>query len=244
MKSSKSDLMKRGFVDKKDIEKFIYNSDEELINLLDSKEAWIRTAAVYILSDRKLENDEFIEKLLLLLHKEKSLYTKIAICEALEKGNDEVAEKMILYLGKIGNNQYKALPEQPSKKKSYPLPRDIIARTLGNMKPEILDVLLKVLIFNDTVKISEAIDAIGFMVFYNSQLATKNNFMEIEKIMKKYKDNEVIIWKCITCLSAFPLKESISLLNNIKELINDTNNILYKEANRSINIINSILKIS
>ena len=86
----------------------------------------------------------------------------------------------IIYLAKIGKNQYKELPSEPSRKKSYPLPRDIIARTLAKMDTSIMPFLMKVLKEDDLSKISEVIDA-----------------------------------------------------------INDENNILYKEAERSINIINS-----
>ena len=41
---------------------------------------------------------------------------------------------MVEYLGQIGNNQHKVLPTNGFNKKSYPLPRDIIARTLAHMK--------------------------------------------------------------------------------------------------------------
>ena len=56
---------------------------------------------------------------------------------------------MVEYLGQIGNNQHTVLPTNGFNKKSYPLPRDIIARTLAHMKEDILPVLMDVLKTNN-----------------------------------------------------------------------------------------------
>lgn len=109
------------------------------------------------------------------------------------------------------------MPEAVSLKKSYPLPRDIIARSLGKMSIYIFPALIDILKTEDVEKISEVLDAIGFMVFYNSELATLNNATIIYTIITKYEENPLIIWKCILCLSAFPLEESRIILTNIKE---------------------------
>lgn len=51
--------------------------------------------------------EEAAEELLSQLAQEKCLYTRIAICEALECGEIHTAEKMTEYLGVIGNNQHR-----------------------------------------------------------------------------------------------------------------------------------------
>lgn len=60
--------------------------------------------------------EQAADELLQQLEKEKCLYTRIAICETLEAGDQRTAEKMALYLGRIGTNQYKTVPETVSAK--------------------------------------------------------------------------------------------------------------------------------
>ena len=65
----------------------------------------------------KKDVEQAADELLQQLEKEKCLYTRIAICETLEAGDQRTAEKMALYLGRIGTNQYKTVPETVSAKK-------------------------------------------------------------------------------------------------------------------------------
>lgn len=75
---------------------------------------------------------------------EKCLYTRLAIYEAVEKGDRETALQMIPLLGKIGGSQHKDLPDRVLQKKSYPLPWDIIAHSLAKISLGVLPVLLQV----------------------------------------------------------------------------------------------------
>lgn len=234
MKSSKNDLQKRGYAYTEDIEKLKEFSQSDLVNLLHSNNAVTRTSAAYNLSATK---EVVAKELLKQLCSEKCLYTKIAICQCLEKGNIDTAKQMINYLGKIGTNQHKQLPPIVSAKKSYPLPRDIIARSLGRMNVSVFPLLLNVLKSNDILSISEALDAIGFMAFYHQELVTEINAKVIYETINNYDNNSLIIWKCILCLSAFPLDKSIVVLKHFA--IQD--NILGKEARRSLMIINKKL---
>ena len=146
---------------------------------------------------------------------------------------------MISYIGKIGNNQYKTLPDKVSDKKSYPLPRDIIARTLGKMSVSVFPVLTKVLYSGDIQKISEILDAIGFMTFYNQNLSTLTNARLVFETLEKFSDNNIIIWKSVLCLSAFPLIQCKEYLTDIKN--KNYNNIIGKEAERSLRLIDARL---
>jgi len=238
MKSSNEDLKKRGYIENITIN---YDLNEEEINeLLESSDAYNRSIAVRILSNNNKNNINMTKKILEKLSKEKALYTKIEMCNYLEKGNLETVKLMIDYLGLIGKNQYKEIPFSPSKKISYPLPRDIIARTLGRMGKNNLNILFEVLEKKDINKIREVIDSIGFMIFYNNELDTLDNFNNIKNIIEKYQFDKITLWKSITCLSAFKRQESINLLLKIKET--EKNDTILLEIDRSLKIIKNIVK--
>lgn len=236
MKSSNKDLCKRGFFTIDDIYRFQLYSDNELILQINSPIAVERSIAINLLSSRFLtENLDFVKLLLERLCIEKCLYTKIEICNALEKGSTKTAEQMVAYLGCIGTNQHRYIPEKVSQKKSYPLPRDIIARTLGRMDFRILPVLFDVLNSNNQEKISEVIDAIGFLLFYHPSCVHQYFFEAIIKTISNYSENSLIVWKCVCCLSAFRTQDSIEALHHI--LNNNQNGIIICEAKRSLKLI-------
>lgn len=232
MKTKINDLKNRGYITDKDIVNYNNLSLDEIISLLDSFKSYERTIAIRLLYNKEISNNNIIKKLLDKLKQEKSLYTKIEICKYLKKYNN--CDLMIKYLGIIGNNQYKEIGKT-SNKKSYPLPRDIIARTLGKTNEKNIDILFKVLDTNNMIQISEVIDAIGYMIFYNENLDTLDNFNIITKNIERYFNNELILWKLITCLSAFNSKECINYLYELDKRIN--NEKLLKEIKRSIKLI-------
>lgn len=236
MKSSNEDLRKRGFIFKEDILNFQHLTNSELFLLINSQVSFERSVAISLLSSRLHTEDlDFVNMLLARLCIEKSLYTKIEICNTLEKGDIKTAKQMVAYLGCIGKNQHLCLPEKISQKKSYPLPRDIIARSLGKMNFRILPVLFDVLASNDEAKISEVIDTIGFLLFYNPDHVNDNFFKSITDTLDKYSDNNLIVWKCVCCLSSFRTKASIDVLNQI--LASNENHIIKSEAQRSLRLI-------
>ncbi|MDH6604073.1 hypothetical protein OKW23_001230 [Bacilli bacterium PM5-9] len=226
----------RGFLTEEILNENILLSTPILIKQLHIDNPSKRSAAINILSKRSDHDyDQYIDTILEMLKHEKSLYTRLEITSVLEKGNETTIKKMINYLGEIGCNQHKILPNVSSKKKSYPLARDLIARTLAKTNPTYIDSLFNVLNSNDVNKIREVIDAIGYQVFYNPQLASKQRYQTIINTINLYKD-EIIMWKCLTCLSAFKLNDCYNYLTTIK---NDTTlpEIIRQEATRSLNII-------
>lgn len=227
MKSSKEELMKRGYVDEDRIRKAECLDDEALLMQCSSALAWERSAAVYALK----QPDRYAEFYVRMLSTEKKLYTKIACCEVLAKGSEETARVLIRWLGKIGSNQHHTIGKT-SKKKSYPLPRDIIARILARMDGVILPLMFDDELFQDEVRLSEALDAIGFMVFYNQKLVDMKWALKIMELLDQ--GNALICWKVITALSAFPLP---AVSDKLKEMLADDNKVLYPEIKRSLNII-------
>ncbi|MGQ7875213.1 HEAT repeat domain-containing protein [Bacillus sp. 1A] len=237
MKSSDSQLKSRGKITSKDLQQYSNHTQIELFEMLKSKEAFKRTIAVNILSEKYDLTDDLIRLFLHTLKQEKKLYTKIELCDALSKGNVQSAKIMVEYLGQIGNNQHIVLPTNGFNKKSYPLPRDIIARTLAHMKEEIIPVLMDVLKTNNIPAIREAIDAIGFICFYNK---IHSNTQIIDALIlclgNNFNDN-IIRWKLVRAFESFNDINVIKTLMEIEQ--NDSQLVIRNEAKRSLEIINN-----
>ncbi len=237
MKSSDSQLKSRGRITIEDLQHYNNHTKIELLDMIKSKEAYKRTIAVKLLSEKNDLNDDLIRLFLHTLTQEKRLYTKIELCDALSKSGVQSSKIMVEYLGEIGNNQHKVLPTNDFNKKSYPLPRDIIARTLAHMKEDILPVLMDVLKINNPPAIREVIDAIGFICFYNK---IHSNTQIIDALILCLKDNyndEIIRWKLVRAFESFNDINVIKTLMDIEQ--NDSQPIIRNEAKRSLRIINS-----
>ncbi|MBE7095345.1 HEAT repeat domain-containing protein [Bacillus cereus] len=240
MKSSDSQLKSRGKITSEDLQQYSNHTQIELMEMLKSKEAYKRTIAVKILSENYDLNDDLIRLFLHTLKREKKLYTKIELCDTLSKGDVQSAKIMIEYLGQIGNNQHTILPTNGFNKKSYPLPRDIIARTLAHMKEDILPVLMDVLKTNNIPAIREVIDAIGSICFYNK---IHSNTQIIDALIlclrNNYNDN-IIRWKLVRAFESFSDINVIKTLMEIEQ--NDSQLVIRNEAKRSLRIINNRTK--
>ena len=165
-------LRSRGYIEDDNIYEYEKKSKKELIDLLDDKIPCVRSSAAKALSLSYDMNEIEISKIMLeKLLKEKKLYTRIEMGAALERGGEVTAQQMVFYIGKIGKNQHKKLPDRPSKKISFPLARDFITRSLARMDIRVMPVLINVLDSQDEEKIAEILDAIGYMAFYNIHAA-------------------------------------------------------------------------
>lgn len=235
MKSSDSQLKSRGKITNKDLQPYSKSKQNELFEMLTSKEAYKRTIAVKILTEKSVLTDDLIRSFLNTLKQEKKLYTKIELCDALSKGDVQSAKIMVEYLGKIGNNKHTVLPTKGFNKKSYPLPRDIIARTLAHMKVDILPVLMDVLKTNNIPAIREVIDAIGFICFYNNiHCNTQIIDALILCLRNNYNDN-IIRWKMVRAFESF---DDINVSETLMEIAqNDNQLVIRDEAKRSMDII-------
>jgi len=240
MKSSDAQLKSRGKITNEDLQQYSNHTQIELLEMLNSKEAYKRTIAVKILSAKYDLNEDMTRLLLHALQHEKKLYTKIALCDALSKGTVQSAKIMVEYLGQISNNQHTELPTNGFNKKSYPLPRDIIARTLAHMNADILPVLVDVLKTNNIPAIREVIDAIGFICFYNKIHATTQISDALIQCLRNHYNDDLIRWKLVRALGSFNDIHIIEILIEIEQ--NDRQLIIGNEARRSLKIIENYTK--
>lgn len=231
-KSSELELRNRGFIQENDL--FIYRNLglSELMELLNSLNAFERTIAVRLISNLMKDDEHKAVLLCERLLNENKLYTKIELCKSLMKMGTIAVKIMCMYLGKIGNNQYKELPAQEFKKKSYPLPRDIISRTLAHMGREILPYLIEVLKTKDTQAIREVIDAIGFICFYDS---IDYPLEHLANCFNVNNDDMIIRWKVARALGDFNSLAATDLLVRIQNF--DSEERIRQEAQRSLKII-------
>ena len=80
--------------------------------------------------------------------------------------------------------------------------------------------------------VAEAIDAIGWMVFYHQELATAKNYQTVIQSFERYHDNELMKWKLIICLSSFNQSKAF-----LKQL-DFQNPVVQAEIERSLSLIN------
>lgn len=222
MKSTLKQLKQRGFFNHELLIEYQTYSQAELLQVLEDPKPEVRTVGLRLLTNYE---EKTIDAVLQLLIKEKALYTKIEACNYLCKGNTKTIDKMFCYIGKIGNNQYHSLPEKISKKKSYPLPRDIIVRCIGTMDYQVYPKLVEQLSSNDDDYVSEIIDAIGYFMFHHKEFATRKNYIQLKNRIVPRCDNELIYYRYILLLSNFK-----DAKQELKTIIEKTTGILQEEA--------------
>ncbi len=229
MKSSKEQLEKRGFLCKH------FNSDyydlpfNKKLELLKSKIPTERTFGAILLKN-ETNTKKAIDSLIKALIKEKKLYPKIEISNTLISYKKPSVKPLIKVLGKIGVNQYQIVPKKEFKKNNYPLPRDIASRILAHIGKTALHELLNNLEKFDIKQQSEAIDAIGFICFYDY---CYDAYKLLRRCYQQNSENEIIKWKIIRAFSGFP--ESEIFLETEKR--NLQNIRLQMEIERSISLI-------
>lgn len=211
MKSNKEQLKSRGFVEEQDMVNYSDYNRSQLLQLLGSKKATNRTIAATLLS--KYEEDDTLKALITGLINEKKLYSKIALSESISRYGEKASHLLVEYLGLIGNNQHKVLPEKPFGKSNYPLPRDIIARTICKIgKPALKD--LKGCLYHGTYRqILEAIDAIGYISYYEKDRTLQEDIL---KQFNRFSKDELMTWKLLRALQAFNDEKVLRFLDIYK----------------------------
>ena len=217
----------RGFTSNEDDSRFEALSDLQLIELLSDKTPAARTSSAKILESRKCK--EAIRPLCNALKKEKVLYSKIAICSALSAMGEEAAEELIPLLGKIGRNRHEKLPDTGFYKSSYPLPRDIAARTIIRIGPPALKCLKNVLLKGERNSVLEAVDTIGHISFYYKNTSLENDLVEL---YNKSRNDILLRWKILRAFQGFSSANVFAILKDV--ILNGDIPALRWEAFRSI----------
>lgn len=227
MKSSSPQLLSRGYLVPGVENTNVDLSLTERLQLLKSKVAVERTLAARLLTSHY--GYMAIEHLIDALKAEKKLYPRIEICNSLASYGEKVCDYLIPLLGKLGVNQHTSIPGDNFKKDSYPLPRDIVSRILIRVGSPALPYLLPVLAEKGSESVSEAVDAVGFICFYNYQAEVYDKLVEC---FQNNIANDLIKWKIFRAMSAFP--ESMELL--LEQQLMHTGALL-GELERSLRII-------
>jgi len=219
----KSGRKKRGEISKDDINLYIDFSTNRLIEMLESPDPKNRTIAATILGNKKDQNA--IKPLCSSLKKEKALYSRIAISEALGKMGEPAVAPVADLLGLIGNNQETELPQKYFNKKSYPLARDIAARTLIKIGKPATPYLINLLDGEKDVFVKQqAIDALGGIT---AKTKDQTALKIIIGLFDNYGDgsktrDKLTLWKIIRALSAFKNSKEVSevllkVINNCQD---------------------------
>ncbi len=208
---------KRGQISKKDIEKYVDFKSPDLIEMLNDDDPKIRTIAATILEDKK--SKESIEPLCAAIKKEKALYSRIAMSEALGKLGEEAVPPLIKLLGQIGSNQETELPKKYFNKKSFPLARDMAARTIIKIGKSAAPYLMKVVHEDDIYVSQQAIDALGGIA---AKTGDERALPLLIECLEKYSGDNLTLWKTIRALSAFknvesPISPLLNIIQNYQE---------------------------
>lgn len=231
MKSTDEQMKTRGFV--VETEQLSAQFDKQrTIAELTSSSACQRTLAARALGQRWPKDQAAVQGLCQQLIREKKLYSKIEICQALSKGGGEAVQQLLPLLGTIGNNQLRELHQcQSSKKKSYPLARDIVARILAQMPAVYFEQQLEGLKHVTAVQGQELLDSLGYHLFYHPELATDEVYQTLYAYAVTYQSEAVVGWKFLTVCSGFSNQQCGIFLTS--QLTHEA--VLYRqEAQRSL----------
>lgn len=213
MNISAKNRRSRGQVNQKDIERVSLLDKSQLLSLLLSQTPVKRTCAAILL--KKHNHSDVVDSLCKQLAIEKKLYARIAICETLADFKETSIASLIKLLGEIGNNQETEMPLSGYYKISYPLPRDIAARTLirtGNAAILPLENFIQT--SKDIKALEQALDAYGHIIYSNKIMHSSSTLKELHK---KHSHNDFLKYKIARCLSGFNDTWSISFLFKLME---------------------------
>lgn len=194
----KKNRVKRGQISSEDILPFVDYSIESLIEMITSDNPQERTISAVLLGD--IGDKTAIEPICDALKNEKSLYSRIAMSKALSKMGELAIPSLIKLLGEIGKNQETDLPTKYFKKKSFPLVRDMAARTLVNIGNPATPYLITFMGNDNEFKVQQAIDALG-------GIAAKTGDKRALPVLIKYfftgSNEKITFWKIVRSLGGF-----------------------------------------
>ena len=227
MKDHSTARKQRGEITAKDLEPFRHLTDGELTCLLRDPDPQSRAAAARLLGDRRCA--DAVGALCERLSAEKALYARLVAGEALAAIGMPALPGLISLLGKIGANQYRAVPDTGFYKKSYPLPRDLAARVIIRMGEAALPALEEVIQQGDRASRLEAVDAIGHIAFYSKDIRSQGVLLNL---YCRSSGDELTRWKLVRAFQSYPAVGVRELLVEI--ILSDPNPVMRCDALRSL----------
>jgi hypothetical protein len=226
MKSSAAQLEHRGFCTTDALQEHRSKDTEALCGLLTDGRASLRTAAAVLLGERRAA--AALPALCTALAAEKKLYTKIALCEAMAAFGEDALPHLLPLIGRIPGTQHRTIGLVDLGKRSFPLPRDIISRTVIRIGPAALPRLEAIVEHGAYEQQLEAIDAIGHIAYTSCDVRSE------AVLVKKYADaaDELTRWKLVRAFQSFGGEDVEDILKTIIE--SDTHNVMLREAERSL----------
>ena len=210
MGTSATKRRERGEVAQADIDPYLLMPTDELLCQLRLPTPTIRTCAATVLGNHK--ELKVVAALCQQIKIEKKLYCRIAISDSLVNIGSLSIQPLLALLGKVEHNQETDIPRKGFNKTSYPLPRDIAARTLcrmgGGILPEVFGFLE-----NDRqpFELEQAIDVIGHIV-YTDKLKIDSKILI--RISETYSEFPMIQFKITRCFSGFTDNQAKQFLYN------------------------------
>ncbi len=227
VKSSQAQLEKRGYI--RSIPAIYAQKNEtEYFALLHSNNAMERSYAARALLEY-IYLESVSANLIQAFIKEKALYTRIEIANTLQQGNQHTLAMLFPHLATLPNKQHKTLPDGVSKKKTYLLPRDGIARIIAHMDASYLPICIQQLKKCTILQARELIDAIGFLCYHNN-CAKVEDYQQLQGYFNTI-DDVVCKWKLIMCFAAYWPYSEAQLTQ-----ISQQDNFYALEAQRAINL--------
>ena len=231
MKSTREQLLNRGFAFEADVDLYKNCGENELLPLLRDNDAYKRTISVKLLS--KNPKETYIPIFCEMLKSGEKLYTKLELQSALKGYGEKSIRYVVPLLGTIGNNHHTKIELVDIHKKSYPCPRDIAGMILVRIGPAVFPALKKLLDEDtETGRIYEAIDVIGHITWNFGDYSMEKPLLDY---YKKHRDNEFVQWKTVRAFQSFNSPEIVQLLK--KTIKESKNRVIAEEAKRSINRI-------
>lgn len=232
MKNTERQLANRGYLSNDGFNELI-KKNSNIDDLLKSPKPYERTFAIRVI--RKKKDESYVICMIDILQKENKLYTKIELCKCLAEFSSISIPFLIPFLGRMGKNQHKKICLVDINKKTYPLPRDIVARILANIGSPALPYLREILLSENRIAICEAIDAIGHIAFGTNDYSLEN---ELVQLYFRKKDDDLIKWNLIRCFQSFESIDILKILNKVAES-DETEHVFRIEAQRSLSRIGS-----
>lgn len=213
----------RGEITKTDLIPYQHLDEDGLHHLLNSDIPLQRTCAAKLLAN--FDTEKTVTCLCQRLRLEKKLYSKIAITESLVKLQDKSFPFLLEMLGEIGTNQEKEIPQKGFLKKSYPLPRDIAARTLCRFGDNVFENLLIYISSPKSVfALEQALDVIGHISYTRKTRIPSPLFISVSE---KYR-TDMVTFKIIRCLANASDEEGKQFL--LKQVQNGAIGMVYAAA--------------